>query len=104
MRLDDNPRGAVQEIAMRTRPRIITMTAASMLLVATCHIGAEAKPNPSPEKKADVSSSSVPVVVAKETFFIQSDSLPSAPVPTTSQSRRNAPKVELFLGYSYLRA
>jgi opacity protein-like surface antigen len=78
---------------------MITLMTATILLAATFLLGAEEKPNPSPEVKAAVASAAGPAVAANTSFSIQSaDSLPSA--PAVSRLHRKTPKVELFLGYS----
>ncbi len=86
---------------MRSTSRIITITAAAILLAGILPLGAEEVPKSSPESKAAAGSGGAPSASVKASVSSQSaNTLPAAPSPTVSHPHRKTPKVEVFLGYS----
>jgi opacity protein-like surface antigen/outer membrane protein OmpA-like peptidoglycan-associated protein len=93
---------------MRLGSRIFITMAAFILLVPALLLSAEAAVKPSAGAKDKASDSRVaPLDVDQADLTAQpADALPATPVPPLSRTYSNTPntpKVELFLGYSYLR-
>jgi outer membrane protein OmpA-like peptidoglycan-associated protein len=102
--IESESRRAIREATMRSSTRMIATAAFTVLLMPAFLRGAEVAAGPSPTVNGDVTVASSADLVGPAMAEPVTAALFEAPMPVSGGMRYGPPKVELFLGYSYLRA